>query len=255
MAEITRIAKGLLWLACLTGHARADIAIPEKGAKNPQPAEEAWAGVAVARQGNVVAIWSAERVLVSDDGGRRFRERLSGKHEVDGVAVSAEGKVFVVRGQRLGTATAGGEERWKTLPFRGFASVLAAGAGRLVWIGHQRARPTSAENNSRPLVAVSPDEGATWAFQRPSEYQELYLKNASVGDDGRITIDATFGDCRSWDAILRGRIDGRGWREDDAESSPGVAEVRDGRGRAYRIEAGALERRERGGGAWTRVSR
>ncbi len=204
--------------------------------------EDPWRGVAAA--GDTVAAWSAKRVMVSENGGRSFDERLRGEAGVDGVAVVADGTVYVVRDRQLGVRRAG-RERWRRVSFAGFPSLLAAGAGKLVWLGHQNARPIDSENTSRPLVAVSGDDGASWTFQRPNEYQELYLLRASVSEDGRISIDVTFGDCRSWDAVMRGRVDGRRWNEKDREGEP--ASVRDGKGREWRIsDAGAIERRDRG---------
>jgi hypothetical protein len=245
-----------LCLACLAAcpirHARADLAgLPAPEAEPAAPEGRAWKDIAASRGGTVVAVWSAERLLVSEDGGARFTERLQGSGTIEGVAISKEGTVYVARERRFGVR-AGGRERWRPLPFAGFGSLLAAGAGRVVWLGHLRGRPTDSENPSRPLMAVSVDDGESWSFQRPSKYQELYLKRASVSESGAVTIDVTFGDCRSWNAVMRGHVDGTAkWREDGEDSKPGVADVRDGSGAEYRIsDEGAVQRRARPTAPW-----
>jgi hypothetical protein len=225
-------------------HAHADMSFRTEPTAAPEPTEP-WTGIAASRGSSVVAVWSRKRVLVSEDGGRHFRERLEGAHEIDDVTVQSDGTVYVLRNRMLGIRR-GGTDRWKRIPFAGFPSLIAAGAGRVVWLGHQNARPIDSANTSRPYVAVSADDGETWLFQRPSDYQELYLRRASVSDDGRITVDATFGDCRSWDAIMRGHVDGRRWRETDHDSKPGIPPIIDGKGHQWRFsDDGALERRSR----------
>jgi hypothetical protein len=237
--------------ACPVRHARADMSFRTESAAESEP-EDPWLGVAASRGSTVVAVWSKRRVLVSDNAGRSFRERLPGTHDVDGVAVQNDGAVYVLRHRMLGVLRAG-TERWRRLPFAGFPSLLAAGAGRVVWLGHQRARPTDSENPSRPYVAVSSDDGDTWSFQRPSNYQELYLRRASVFEDGRIAIDVTFGDCRSWNAVMRGRVDGTRWHEDGDASTPPVSVPHDARGSEWRLsDEGRVERRTRAN-SWVTV--
>jgi photosystem II stability/assembly factor-like uncharacterized protein len=168
--------------------------------------------------------------MVSTNGGRRFRERLAGAHDVDGVAVSAEGKVFVVRGRRLGTLTTAGDERWRTLPFRGEAATLAAWAGRLVWIGEPN------------LVAVSSDEGATWAFQRPKWDPREHIRRAVVGADGQIAILTADMSCQGESSVHYGPVGGGAWKHEWEGGWPERPPVLDGRGREYDTYSGALRR-------------
>jgi hypothetical protein len=219
-------------LACLGGHARADMSLANVA---PKQTDDPWIGIAAARRARVVAVWSRQRLMVSSDGGAHFRERLAGDDELDQVAVSPDGVVYALRGRRLG-ALRGARERWRRLGFDGFQSALVAGAGRVVWLGHLNEPPSSAENKSQPLIAVSADDGASWTFQRPSTYQELYLRRAEIDDRGTITIDVTWGDCKSYDGTLIGRVDGRRWRSGDERELPDAPPPpRDGSGRLYRI--------------------
>jgi len=226
--------------ACLAGHARADFSLA--GAATPSgqaDADDPWIGVDAARRARVVIVWSRRRLMVSDDGGAHFRARLDGDADLDAAAVSPDGVVYALRGDRLGVVR-GARERWRRVGFAGFPSLLAAGAGRVVWLGHRYARPTSSDTRARALVAISDDDGATWTLQRPSDYLELYLRRAEISDRGAITIDVTYGDCRSWDGRLVGRVDGGRWREAPARDPAEPPAPRDGRGRAYRLSEEGL---------------
>jgi hypothetical protein len=91
-------------------------------------------GVAVSsRRHGLIAAWSSERILLSDDDGRTFEEILTGPGPVRGVAIDCHGRVFALRGgyerhdvHHLGVRS-GADEAWRRIdlgaaPFRRRAS-------------------------------------------------------------------------------------------------------------------------------------
>ncbi|MFN0249900.1 MAG: hypothetical protein ACKV2T_23655 [Kofleriaceae bacterium] len=149
-----------------------------------------------------IVAWNDASVYSSTDGGRSFREVLTGEGRVLSAAIDCFGDVLVARGTRVGVL-AKGVETWRDVPGIDFtetvyqngyaepAEVWIVGGGPdLVVVGFEKAT----EHESR--AAISRDLGRTWSHHDLSEdgFQGGHIAGRQRSD-GTVELELEIEDC------------------------------------------------------------
>ncbi len=165
----------------------ADVAISPLPSADGEGDE--WKGVSAARvSGEALAVWSSRHAWLSRDDGHNFAEVLPGAGAITAAVVSAEGDLFVARGEQIGVERTDGTSDWRLGPCAerrvgcsaaGEPSLMFAGRDVVGWID---------SNPEKPRLFLTFDRGRTWRAHTLPELRWGTIEAAFADDDGTLQL-------------------------------------------------------------------
>jgi hypothetical protein len=190
---------------------------PEAPPSATPVAPRRWLGVVASpAKMSVMAAWTKTEVLLSTDGGETSRSVLPGAGDIEAVSIDERGDVVAVRRHRrareLGVRDVGGATRWRIIPRATKTLALAAVGGAVTWHGVVR----SSDGSPEEAIAISRDEGATWAFPAGATLGS-FANHVQVDRDGTVRLmAASEADCGGgYQARFVGNVTGGEWTQVD----------------------------------------